>query len=630
MAEDERIDIDNNKPIYTGERSSIQDNAANLNVKGLTGKTKLYFLYPDGTNLYIQRIFYGKDNNDGNVKISYSGYFSDYLKYWPIAKKMIESITLDDEIKQIESHGISVGESPSGILYDENDDIIFVVNQKSKSVSVINATNFQVIKLGKRQDINIENVTSEPFDLAYNSKNGSLYVVHNKVTSGIKSNCTSGAITKMQFNKPNGQILFNDIKHDTLINEKKGFCPVDIVINKDNTIFAADPILNELLIIHQEGENTKQSLGSTFGGAAIGLALDEDTNKLYIANPNFKGVQIFDTEKNKIEEPGIKLDLMKCPVDIIMDQELDRLYVVGTTAFSNCDSPDVNGIAAVIDSQTGEVIKDNITIGQSPNNVIINHETHKIHVTNTLSDSITVIDPLTFKPNTVNVGINPFGVTTNSKKGLIYTTSQGSNSVSMINEKTNKINHLITFKIEPSGSGIIKCENSSFIKVNKLEFVSDNTKCAAEPTKLSSFVFQSWSSDTAKDLRNEDNHANNPLFEFFGLGGTNSELPIKTSGTYTANFVQSQSLLTPEQLTGLYTLAVGIFSTWLIPSLTRWIYSGRKSRIQNNTFSSYLKEIQNLDKGVIQKKREEIIESLSKGKLSESQYHTLDEKLSKL
>ena len=125
---------------------------------------------------------------------------------------------------------------------------------------------------------------------------------------------------------------------------------------------------------------------------------------------------------------------------------------------------------------------------------------------------------MTFESCTVNVGISPVGVTTNSKKGLIHTTSQGCNSISMINEKTNRIIHLITFKVEPSGYGTIKCENSLSIMGDKLEFVSDNTKCEDGPTKLSSFVFQSWSSDIGKDLKNKDSHTKNSFLDLFGLG----------------------------------------------------------------------------------------------------------------
>ena len=71
-------------------------------------------------------------------------------------------------------------------------------------------------------------------------------------------------------------------------------------------------------------------------------------------------------------------------------------------------------------------------------------------------------------------------------------------------------------------------------------------------------------------------------------------LPIKTSDNYTVTFVESNALIPTEQLNGLYLLIAGIFTTWLVPNLSRVIFSRRRSKRLVKTFSKYLIDIEKL------------------------------------
>ncbi len=111
-------------------------------------------------------------------------------------------------------------------------------------------------------------------------------------------------------------------------------------------------------------------------------------------------------------------------------------------------------------------------------------------------------------------------------------------------------------------------------------------------------------------------------------------LPIKTSDNYTVTLIESNALIPREQLNGLYLLIAGIFTSWLVPNLSRVIYSVRNSKRQAKTFSKFLLDIEELKDSTegrnIKELRTDMIDNLSKGSLNESQFTTLDKKIEEM
>lgn len=603
----------------------FKNNFTNLKVNGLYGKTSLY-ISPVGydSNDQIEIIFYGKDDSSGNYKILFSGTIDDYHTYWKTVKKMIESVKIIEPIKIVEPKGIIVEDLPTGIFFDEKEDLIFALNSGSRSVSIINATNFQVLK-----NIDLENLNSEPFDLAYNSKYKSLFIVSNNYQN------YSGEITKIQFASNAENINYKNYS-TTALKEYSGIFPVDVVVNKDNSVFVGDPHNNSLYIINEK-DRMKTVLLENYEGYqdGIGLALEEIKNTLYIANPNSKKIHIFNTLQNKIVNNITINNPDACLIDLAIDQSINKLYVVDAGNDCFVDPNSKNGTLIVIDTLTNEV-SDIITIGKSPNNVAVDYASHKVFVTNGLSDSLTIIDPFTNEKNTLSeVGVSPMGVTTNSKNGLVYVSSYNSKSIILINSKINEIQHSIKFNIQPKNAGIIQCNNKNYL-LNEIHLISDETQCSAEPTD--GFIFHSWSDNSGNDVVSETKRNSNSIFDnienvlinLVGKDSSHKNFLIRTSGTFNANFVESHSLIPKEQLTELYVLAAGIFSSWLIPNITRWLYSDRKIRRQNKTFSEILNKIESLKESKnldIHDMRLELIDKLSKGMLNDDQYFHLDNQL---
>ena len=272
-------------------------------------------------------IFYGRDNHDGNFKITYTTSVKQYLYNWPIVKKMIESINLIGNIEPIEANGLVIGKTPTGIFYDDKEKIIFVCNRDDNTISIVNATNFKVLKTIK------SNLGVGPFDLSYNSITTTLYVIHNKEESGFygKPSDIKGAISKIKLNQTDdGNIDFTpNYKLSPIINDTSIF-PIDIVTNKFNKVFVVDSN-NTLYIL--DGEDKKNNLSSISlsetnkkeKAIGMGLAIDDSSNILYIANSINNAIQIYDINQNKTESIPTK-DKEGCPIDIAVDASNNRLY----------------------------------------------------------------------------------------------------------------------------------------------------------------------------------------------------------------------------------------------------------------------------------------------------------------
>jgi YVTN family beta-propeller protein len=62
------------------------------------------------------------------------------------------------------------------------------------------------------------------------------------------------------------------------------------------------------------------------------------------------------------------------------------------------------------------------------------------YVTNTKSNSVSVIDLRTFQPaGTLKVGLEPTGIAANEKKNEVYIVNTGSNNVSIIDAEANRM-----------------------------------------------------------------------------------------------------------------------------------------------------------------------------------------------
>ena len=71
-------------------------------------------------------------------------------------------------------------------------------------------------------------------------------------------------------------------------------------------------------------------------------------------------------------------------------------------------------------------------MGTTPASVNVDEPTNKIYVSNSASNTVTMIDGVTYATTTVNVGTQPINVAINPVTNRIYIANHGSNNVSVI------------------------------------------------------------------------------------------------------------------------------------------------------------------------------------------------------
>ena len=155
-----------------------------------------------------------------------------------------------------------------------------------------------------------------------------------------------------------------------------------------------------------------------------------------------------------------------------------------------------------------------LEVGKNPDGIGINFNTNMVYVSNTGSNTVSVIDGSTdeiIKTIPVNYNISPelsnaaledlpptlkfpnlatfIGV--NSLTNSIYVTNPGSNTLSAINGTTNELLVGIGFTINPPDSGNIYC-NGQNIQTNYIRYNFD-AKVSCEAVPNDGFIFSSWS-----------------------------------------------------------------------------------------------------------------------------------------
>jgi len=117
------------------------------------------------------------------------------------------------------------------------------------------------------------------------------------------------------------------------------------------------------------------------------------------------------------------------PFSIAINENTNKIYVV------NRDSDSVS----VIDGATNAVSA-TISVGSKPRHLAVNPNTNRIYVSNYDSNTVSVIDGATNSMiGTIAVGVNPTTIAINKSTNKIYISNEASNNVSIINGATNSV-----------------------------------------------------------------------------------------------------------------------------------------------------------------------------------------------
>lgn len=204
------------------------------------------------------------------------------------------------------------------------------------------------------------------------------------------------------------------------------------------------------------------------GSGPWGVAVNSNTNKIYVVNKNDDNVEIID---------GDNLN-NKCFVNIsnltavAVNQQTNKIYTTslgnrltvidGTTnAITNIipvgENPcsiavdEIRNIiyvanhfgnnVTIIDGNTNNLIA-TVPVGTCPNGIAVNPNTNKIYVANQDSGNVTVIDGDTKSTTYVNTGAQPSSIAVNPVTNKIYVANGSGYGVTIIDGTTNSINNI--------------------------------------------------------------------------------------------------------------------------------------------------------------------------------------------
>jgi YVTN family beta-propeller protein len=531
-------------------------------------------------------------------------YYTSHLQNSDVLAQIntLESNYTDNNGGSDRDSGIDVNTFPIGIAVNPSTNKVYVVNEYSNTVSVID-TNTDTVK----STISLGNF---PYGIDINPLNNRIYITNRG--SNTVSVLDGSVDTKL---------------HDITV----GKSPVGIAVNPsanwiyvtnldDGTMSVIDGITNEVIDIISVGKTP------------YGIAVNPLSNKIYVTDIITNTVTVIDGETNEI---SAKIPVGKKPTGLAIDipdkkGENNRLYV------ANYDSDSVS----VIDTVTNEVTNNITSVGDSPVGMAVNSISNKLYISNIASNTVAVIDTNNVssetgaKNNTTilkEIKVNPTlktsysgedsfvnipadvgfpllasQVTIDSFEDRVYITNTGSNTITIIDGKSNEVAVRLTFNINPPNTGEIRCNNLRVMSGNSTSYNrGQNLQCIATPER--GYAFASWS-DLANDLND------NPLI-----------LKVSEFGTLTANF---RPTITPET----YVFAIGgivgatsVFLGWYYKYGQRRYVNRYLTRIESTYDTLHEKDKQQCIMQ-LQSIRRELVYLYKKGSLSDSHYNILDKK----
>lgn len=493
--------------------------------------------------------------------------------------------------------GINVDTYPVGVTVNPSTKKIYVANEFSNTISVVDIPSLNVDKT-----IGVENF---PYAIDSNILNNRVYVTNR------------GSNSVSVIDGSTDSILYNISVEQS---------PVGIAVNPTaNWIYVTNLDSRSISVIDGISNTVQDTIRigrEEKAGLPYGIAVNPLTNRIYVTDLGSNSLHVIDGNSNKIVS-NIPVGLK--PVSLAIDVRSNTLYV------ANLDSDNIS----VIDGSTNRLIKNIPSAGDKPVGISFNPFSNKLYVSNIGSETVTVLSVSendnykTLKNITVNPSTRPVydgrssASSTPAKldfpliasfiafdptDNLAYLTNTASNTISVIDGETDSLSIRIILAVNPPNTGNIECNGLKGLSGNSTLYSKGEVlQCAAIPER--GYILGSWSGLT-NDL------SSNPL-----------TLEASEFGTLIANF---KPALSPEVYVFMIGGIVGASSVFL-----GWYYKYGQRRYINR----YMTRIQTTYDTLHEVEKEQCIMQLrsikrellylfKKGSLSDSHYNILDKNAS--
>ncbi len=328
---------------------------------------------------------------------------------------------------------ISVGSFPWGIAYNNATQQIFVANSLSSDFSVIQSSTNTVSTI---------NLPPSPFDIAYDPSNSYLYATDttfsllwvltptspDSSTYQVISDITLPATGYGVAYDPGNNLIYVAIPSlNEVVALDTGTGALEATISlgisepeylvyvpTDNYMWVTDRGSNSVTVINSS--LNQDAGGNTVGSNPIGIAYDPVNKDIYTANygsENITGINTISGITSTISVPGQKVE------GVTYDPINNLLY---STDYYNMNTLSAGNTVSVINTTTDSVVG-TITVGNNPVFAAYNPANEDIYVTNSGSDTVSVIS----SPS-VSVSSSPSSIDAGQTATLTANPTSGSGS----------------------------------------------------------------------------------------------------------------------------------------------------------------------------------------------------------
>jgi YVTN family beta-propeller protein len=564
------------------------------------------------------------------------------------------------------------GNSPIAMHVDEDENVIYVANSGSDSVSVISRENYTKIveiPVGKR-----------PIAMHVDEDKNRIYV----------ANSGSDSVSAILYTPGNTSWYFFEIP--------VGKRPIAMHVDEDkNVIYVANSGSDSISIINTTFNAKIEEIPVGKRPIDIGTGTHYDANTssyiyaLYVANALSGSVSVISGENYTKIEPDIAVEMG--PAAIYVVGTIDRVYVVnsGSDSVSVLSPPSsvnpnwrtlanipvgdyptdiavdylsssyrtyvyvANSGSDSVSVISGDERIIDIPVGDYPTDIAVDNLSLNrtyVYVANSGSDSVSVISGENYtksgenytKIEEIPIGDYPTDIAVdNELSDRIYVANNDSDSISVIDTVSNTAVEGVVFQVNPLDSGFIQCGElrvPSQIERDKYIYVKSRVECIAKPVK--GFEFVSWmenlgGNSTQVIKASPPASLGYSIADFLGIEVVEPEAKLNPTrfGNFTANFKEVPPPLPPEFWAQTYAVIGTVVTALFIPSIVSWFKSKRDAKRLNQFHREIAALYQDgkLDENDIEsldRLRNRIGDAYSEGKINEKHYETLRGEISTL
>jgi YVTN family beta-propeller protein len=330
---------------------------------------------------------------------------------------------------------IAVGSSPFAMAVNPATGQVYVANNSSNTVSVINgATNMVTATV---------TVGTQPEAVAVNPVMGQVYVANkgsNNVSvidgasntvittvpvgtqpEAVAVNPVTGQVYVANFNSSNVSVI-DGASNTVITTVPVGTQPEAVAVNAvTGSVYVVNTGSSNVSVIN--GASNTVTTNVIVGLESQAVAVNEVTGKVYVPSVFDGTVSVIDGASNTVINTVIVGD---DPEAVAVNAVTGRVFVANKA----------NNNVSVISGAT-DMLATTITVGTLPDAVAVNAVTGQVYVTNQTSGTVSVINGATNTVTAVTVGSNPRVVTVNPVTGQAYVANQHDGTVSVIDGANN-------------------------------------------------------------------------------------------------------------------------------------------------------------------------------------------------